>query len=273
MAKKKVLTVIGTRPEIVKMSQLIPKLDKAFNHILVHTGQHYSFTMDKIFFKELNLRLPDHNLAIGSSQPGNQTAAIITGIEKLILRYKPDFALVQGDTNSAVAAAIAASKQGVPLGHVEAGCRCFDRKRPEEVNRIIIDHCSGILFAPNKDCSNNLSNEGIQSSKISIVGNTLIEAVSRNYKFARNSNILKKLGLKEGNYLVFTFHRAEHVDNPKIIRHIINAVNSLSSEISIVFPAHPRTLKMMKKHKLKLAKEVILLKPLGYLDFLKLLGN
>ncbi len=192
----KIITILGTRPEIIKLSPLLSLFDEEFDHVLIHTGQHYSYNMDKIFFKDLVLRDCDYTLNVGSGSHAMQTGQMMMEIEKVLLSEKPDIIIVQGDTNSTLAGAITASKLYIPVGHVEAGCRSFDKKMPEEINRVLVDHCSDILFAPDKEATGNLISEGIQKDRIHLVGNTSVDACLRIAKFF-DSNMLKELNLKK----------------------------------------------------------------------------
>ncbi|HML05535.1 MAG TPA: UDP-N-acetylglucosamine 2-epimerase (non-hydrolyzing), partial [Methanobacterium sp.] len=175
----KIATVLGTRPEIIKLSPLIPLFDQEFHQVLIHTGQHYSYNMDKIFFEELGLRNCDYILNIGSGTHASQTGQMMIEIEKVFLKEKPDLVVVQGDTNSTLAGAIVASKLNIKIAHVEAGCRSFDKTMPEEINRILVDRCSNILFAPDDNAARNLINEGIRKDTIHLVGNTSTDACLR----------------------------------------------------------------------------------------------
>lgn len=269
----KVLTVIGTRPEIIKLSPLIPLLDEQFDHVLVHTGQHYSYKMDKVFFDELRLRDPDYTLEVGSGSHAEQTAKIMSALEPVIIREGPDWVLVQGDTNTTLSGAITAAKLGRKLAHVEAGCRSFNRNMPEEINRIVADHLAELLFAADQRSYDNLVAEGTTKKKIHLVGSTLTDACLRNKEYAKNSNILSKLNLQPKQYLVVTIHRAENTDNLEVLKNIAEALNTLSAFYPIVFPIHPRTKEALKRNNIKLGKKVVALDPLGYLDFLKLLGS
>ena len=183
---KKLMLILGTRPEIIKLSPLIPLLDKEFNTVIVHTGQHYSWNMDKIFFEELNLRNPDYNVNVGSGTHSFQTGTMMIEIEKIIEKEQPEVLVVQGDTNTSLAGALAAAKMHVPVAHIEAGCRSHNKKMPEEINRIMADHCSTILFSIDKESHQNLINEGIPEDQIHLVGNTAVEACLRNSQFLKS---------------------------------------------------------------------------------------
>ncbi len=265
----KIATILGTRPEIIKLSPLIPLFDKEFDHILIHTGQHYSHNMDKIFFDELNLRDCDYVLNVGSGTHATQTGKMMIEIEKVLLKEKPDIVVVQGDTNSTLAGAITASKLNINIVHVEAGCRSFDKKMPEEINRILVDHCSNILFAPDDNAINNLTAEGIDNSYL--VGNTSIDACLRVVGLF-NLNKLKELDLKKQDYAVLTIHRQENTEYTKL-KGIIEAVNLISEQIRIVFPVHLRTKKIIETQNIQINDNILLIDPTGYKDFIGLVAN
>lgn len=267
----KIATVLGTRPEIIKLSPLIPLLDEEFEQILIHTGQHYSYNMDKIFFEELGLRDCDYTLNVGSGTHASQTSKMMIEIEKVFLKEKPDLVLVQGDTNSTLAGAITASKLNIKLVHVEAGCRSFDRKMPEEINRIVVDHCSDILFAPDDIAVKNLSDEGVPKEMLYQVGNTSIDACLRVVDFF-NSKKLKELKLEKIEYIVLTIHRQENTEYKKLLE-IINAINSISEKIRVVFPVHQRTRKIIESNDIKISPNISLIHPIGYKDFIELIAN
>lgn len=269
----KIAVVIGTRPEIIRMSPAIKYLRKiGQSFFIVHTGQHYDYEMDSVFFKDLGLSKPKYNLGVGSGTHADQTYKMIVRIEKILRKEKPDITIVYGDTNSTLAGALASAKLQIPVVHMEAGCRSFDMKMPEEINRICVDHISRLLFPPDKNAYKNLINEGISKSKIYLYGNTHMDACLENYKFAKKkSKILNKLGL-EGEYALLTLHRQENVDNKKKLEKILRALQSIDTPI--VFPIHPRTKKMVNKFGLnRLLEKFIVIKPVGYIDFVMLLGN
>ncbi len=191
----KITTILGTRPEIIKLSPLIPLLEKGFNHFIIHTGQHYDYEMDEIFFKELNLPAPKHNLHVGSGKQGQQTGIMIEKIEAILEQEKPQAIIVQGDTNTVLAGSLAAAKLHIPIVHVEAGDRNFNKNSPEEINRIVADHASDYLLAADDRCYQNLLQEGITPEKITLVGNTIFEACTRNFEYSKQSPILHDLGL------------------------------------------------------------------------------
>ena len=269
----KICTILGTRPEITKLSPLIPLLDQEFEHILIHTGQHYDYNMDRVFFEELHLRIPDFQLQVGSHSQGKQTGLMLEKIEKILIEQNPSMVIVQGDTNSTLAGAIAAAKLSIPIIHIESGCRSFNRAMPEEINRIVVDSISDSLFASDEQSTKNLNLEGIPSEKIFLVGSTAFDACIRNSSFAPVSEILPKYGLNKNNFVLVTIHRAESTNNMNIFSNIISALNELSEKISVVFPIHPRTANVLALSSIKLNEKIILLKPQAYLDFLALLSS
>jgi len=270
---KKVVTIAGTRPEWTKLSALIPILDKEFIHILVHTGQHYSYNMDKIFFEELKLRQPNYCLEIGSGTQAEQVGKGMIEFEKVLLEEKPDLVIVFADTNSPLIGSLVAAKLNIPLAHIEAGCRSFRKEMPEEINRIIADHCSDLFFPPDKIAYKNLRKEGISKEKIFLSGRTICDACLRNKELALQTDILKKLNLEKGNYVPLTIHRAENTNNLEVLKGIVNAINSVSSMIKIIFPIHPRTKKLLQENNIKLSENILIIEPLGYLEFTNLLIN
>jgi len=265
--------ILGTRPEIIKMSPIIRECQRRdIKYFILHTGQHYSYEMDRTFFEELELPEPKYNLDVGSASHAEQTCRIMTGIEKILIDEQPDTVLVQGDTNTVLAGALAASKLHIRIGHVEAGLRSFDRTMPEEINRIVADHVSDYLFAPTETARQYLLGEGIEDRKICVTGNTIVDAVFQNRGISqKNSKVLDRLGIKEKEYFLATSHRQENVDSPERLRNIINAFEDIHDELSlpIIFPMHPRTQKMIQKFSLSL-KGTEILPPVGFLDFLQL---
>jgi UDP-N-acetylglucosamine 2-epimerase (non-hydrolysing) len=272
-----IFIILGTRPEIIKMSPIIRECQKRhLNFSILHTNQHYSQNLDKIFFKELNLPQSRYNLNVGSGTHAEQTTKILLGIEKILIKEKPDIVLVEGDTNTVLAGALAAAKLHIKIGHIEAGLRSYDREMPEEINRILTDHCSDLLFAPTKQAKEILLKEGVLSKKIFITGNTIVDAVFQNIELAeRKSKILKKLHLQKEEYFLLTVHRQENVDNKERLEGILKGVELISQKFSlpVIYSIHPRARKMLKKFKLSVSKNINLIEPLGYLDFLKLQQN
>ncbi len=276
MRKPRIAVVLGTRPEIIKLFPVISELKKRkMRFVLIHTGQHYSVRMDGIFFAELNIKEPDFLLGVGPGMQGEQTGKMLIKFEKVLLRVKPSIILVEGDTNSVIAASLAAAKMGIRIGHIEAGLRSYCREMPEEINRILTDHLSDYLFAPTKKASQNLIAEGIDRRKVFVTGNTIVD-VTRKYmkKAAKSSCILQNLGLSANHYLLLTLHRKENVDNAKKLREILMAIKILCKEMVVIFPLHPRTAKRLRQfnleHHIAKTSNLRTIKPQGYLDFLML---
>lgn len=268
----KVLSMIGTRPEIVKMSPVIPLLDQSFDHILVHSGQHYSHELDAIFFRDLQVRAPDYMLDVGSSSHGEQTAHMLRGLEPILVNERPDLMLVHGDTNTTLAGGLCAAKLGIPVVHMEAGCRSFNRAMPEEINRVIVDHLAEILMPPDEVAYHNLIAEGLPASRIHIIGSSVIDAVNHHRHSASRSMILRQFGIAPGTYLVLTLHRAENT-TPSQLPRMLHALNEAADEYTIVFPAHPRTMTAIHQQGLQISPKIRVCKPLSYLDMLHLVGS
>ena len=267
--------ILGTRPEIIKMSPIIREYRRrGLDHFVIHTGQHYSYELDGSFFDDLELDEPMHNLKVGSGSQASQTGRIMAKVEK-VLQGDCDLVLVQGDTNTVLAGALAAAKLNIPVGHVEAGLRSYDRTMPEEINRVVADHVSELLFAPTETAKNNLLKEGISEHSVHVTGNTVVDAVHQNLTIAKKrSTIMDALYLASRKYIVVTTHRAENVDNPEKLRGIIEGLDLVSEyfNIPLIFPIHPRTRKMMNKYKIT-PRKVTVIPPVGYLDFLVLEAN
>lgn len=273
--KKRVSVVVGTRPNLIKISPLVKTLakDKDFEFQLIDTGQHYDYELDEIFIKELGIPQPIF-LEVGSGSHTEQTGIALVKVGKELAKFKPDVVLVIGDTNSTLAGALAASKMGIPLGHVEAGLRSFDRKMPEEINRVAVDHIADMLFAPTETAVKNLKNEGIPADRIFFTYDISVDACLGNYEVAKKSKVLDKLGVSEGFVLV-TLHRPANVDDKKTVSSILDSLLGVSRSKLVVFPIHPRTLKRLQEFGLyeKYSKHLKFVKPQGYFDFLKLLGS
>ena len=268
--------ILGTRPEIIKMSPIIRACEiLGEDYFTLHTGQHYSYEMDRAFFEDLELPQPKYNLDVGSGTHAEQTGKIMTGIEKILIEEKPGIVLVQGDTNTVLAGALAASKLHIKVGHVEAGLRSFDRRMPEEINRVVADHISDVLFPPTETAKKNLMDEGIPEEKIFVTGNTIVDAMEQNLAIAqRKGDLLQQLGLTPKGFFLVTAHRAENVDNRQRLEGILQGLEAIKNEFSlpIVFPMHPRTAKMVQTFGLSL-DGIKVTKPLGYLDFLQFEAN
>lgn len=270
LLKTKIITIIGTRPEIIRLSRLIPKLDKKYQNILIHTGQNYDFELDQIFLKELNVRKPDYYLNARGSF-AEQISKIIFKLEKIIKKEKPKKFLVLGDTNSSVGS-IVAKRMGVKVYHMEAGNRCFSDKSPEEVNRKIIDHTSDVLLSYTSGSRKNLLLEGINSKDIIVTGNPITEVINFYQKKIINSKIVKKLKLNKNNFFVLTMHRQENVDDYKTFEKFVFSFNKIVKKFNkpIVWPIHPRSHQMLKLNKIYLDPRLVIIKPLGFFDFVKL---
>jgi len=271
----KILTVVGARPQFIKLAPLSKILrENGINEIIVHTGQHYDENMNDLFFKELEIPKPDYNLGIGSGNHGEQTGRMLIEIEKIILKENPDLVIVYGDTNSTLAGALTASKLHIKLAHVEAGLRSFNKIMPEEINRVLTDHVSDILFCPTQTAVENLKNEGITKG-VYLVGDVMFDALMHFSKISEiKSNILESLNIKPKEYYLATIHRAENTDDYERLKNILTAFSKMD-EI-VVFPIHPRTKKMINYHRLDdlIRKDNIkVIDPVGYLDMLKLEKN
>lgn len=272
--------VAGARPNFVKIAPLMAEVRKYSEEIdpfLIHTGQHYDDAMSRSFFEDLEIPEPDVNLAVGSASHAQQTARIMERFEPVLLEQKPHIVVVVGDVNSTVACALVAAKLGVHVAHVEAGLRSFDRTMPEEINRIVADHLSDFLFTTEQSGADNLRREGIAKEKIFLVGNVMVDALLANRAKAERSHVLRQLQLDGCDYAVVTIHRPSNVDEQAVLCGIVEALLELSKEITIVFPAHPRTRGRLERFgllgTLEDASHVFLTRPLGYLDFLKLTGH
>lgn len=269
----KVVTIVGARPQFIKAAAVSRYLRAKATEVLVHTGQHYDDKMSAVFFSELNIPAPDYNLEVGSGGHGAQTGAMLARIEDLLVREKPDWVLVYGDTNSTLAGALAAVKMRIPVAHVEAGLRSFNRSMPEEHNRVLTDHCSDVLFCPTRTAVENLAAEGITRG-VHVVGDTMLDMVLEFSARARAaSRILETLGLQEKRYLLATLHRPYNVDDIGILRGILETFLDLGEPV--VFPVHPRTRKNLQEQAPDLrsrleGSRVRLVDPVGYLDMLRL---
>jgi len=275
----KIATILGTRPEIIKMAPIIDEISKrGINQIILHTGQHYDKEMSDNFFKDLEIHSPDYNIHVGSGTHGKQTGLMMDGIEEILLDEKPDIVLVQGDTNAVLAGALVASKLHIAVGHVESGLRSFDMTMPEEINRRVADICSTLYFIPTEESAINLIAEGFSRKNLIITGNTVVDACFRHLKIAEKKGFEDKslidLDIENmDDILTLTLHRAENVDVKKRVESIIGALKELDN-MNIIFPIHPRTKNTLEKFglfdELNNLYHVHIIKPLGYLDFLLL---
>jgi len=268
---KKIASVIGARPQFIKVYPLAKELDKKFSHIIIHTSQHYDYRMSKIFFKDLNIPKPKYNLGIGSGKHGEQTGKMLIELEKTLLKVKPQLVLVYGDTNSTLAGALAAAKLHIPVAHIEAGMRSFNKRMPEEINRIVTDHISDILFCSTNTAVKNLQTEGIQKH-IYLVGDIMLDAFLNVLKYAdKKSKVLYTHKLVPKQFSLLTIHRASNTDNPRNLSSIIYAL--IKSKQKIIFPVHPRTMKYLKRYRLLKAiksSSIKIIEPISYLDMIKL---
>lgn len=283
----KIINVVGARPNFMKIAPLIRAIDKhnlsnplRMETVLVHTGQHYDYEMSRIFFKDLELPEPDIYLGVGSGSHSEQTGKVMIEFEKVLIDERPDLVIVVGDVNSTLACALASVKLHIPVAHVEAGLRSFDRSMPEEINRLLTDAISDYLFTPSVDADENLKNEGIPNEKIFQVGNVMVDNLLFNLNKARGSSILRSLNLSS-DYAVITLHRPSNVDHKENLSNILEALKTVSSKLPIIFPIHPRTKRQIEAFSLSVDFKDIPpngpglypLDPLGYLDFLNLMMN
>lgn len=267
----KIITVIGARPQFIKAAAVSNKLRKKNKEILIHTGQHYDENMSKIFFEELNIPYPEYNLSVGSGGHGRQTGEMLIKLEDIYHKEKPDMVLVYGDTNSTLAGTLTASKMLIPVVHIEAGLRSFNKAMPEEQNRIITDHLSELLFAPTATAVKNLKNEGILKNVYN-VGDVMFDAVLHFEEVARKkSRIIQALNIDDKEFLLTTIHRAENTNDISRLRNIIEALNEAGT--TVILPLHPRTKKYMQDYGLKFNHNIKVIEPIGYLDMLLLERN
>ena len=265
--------ILGTRPEIVKMSPIIRECEKeGMDYFILHAGQHYSYNMDRVFFEQLELPDAKYNLDAGSGTHGEETAKALIGVEKILKKEKPEVVLVEGDTNTVLAGALAACKLGIKVGHVEAGLRSYDRNMPEEINRVLTDHCSDYLFAPTEKSRDILLGEGIAKEKIFVTGNTIVDAVFQNLNISEEKvNPLDDFELVPKEYFLVTAHRQENVDVKNRFDGIIKGLELVAAEfgLPVVYPIHPRARKMMNHFGLK-TNGIEFVEPANYLSFLQL---
>jgi UDP-N-acetylglucosamine 2-epimerase (non-hydrolysing) len=272
----KVVLIAGARPNFMKVAPVYAEMKRRgeeFEPLIVHTGQHYDAAMSDAFFDDLGLPKPDIHLGVGSGSHAVQTAKIMTEFEPVVLEQKPDWVLVVGDVNSTIACALVCSKLGVKVAHVEAGLRSGDRTMPEEINRILTDAISDILFTTSQDADENLKREGVAADKIHFVGNVMIDSLFEHLKLAEKSAVRKDLGVDDREYAVLTLHRPSNVDDKAVFKGILDALLSISRKMPIIFPVHPRTRAKIDEfgfaERIK-NSQIKLIEPLGYLDFMYL---
>lgn len=271
----KIMTILGTRPEIIRLSLIIPKLDQYCNHVLVHTGQNFDANLSSIFFSDLGIREPDYYLGIQADTFGEQIGRIFIEAEKVILKEKPDRLLILGDTSSGLISIIA-KRMGIPVFHMEAGNRCFDSRVPEEVNRVIIDHCSTIFLPYTYRSKENLLSEGIKNELIYVIGNPIYEVITHYSKEIAKSKIFDTFGIKPQKYFLVTMHRKENVDNKDRLRNIISGLDKISIQynLPVICSLHPRTRSKIEQFNLSADSQNIHFSvPLGFFDFIQLQKN
>lgn len=273
MKKKKIAFIVGTRPNFIKIAPIYDLIG-IYNNIqpiLIHTGQHYDINMNEVFFEDLRLPKPDYNLQVGSNTHSKQTAEIMIKLEELLITQKPDLVCVFGDVNSTLAGALVSSKMNIMLAHIEAGLRSFNKEMPEEINRIVADHLSDLLFAPSKSAMKNLEFEGLKS-KSYFTGDIMFDAVLRNLPIAeQKSSILSEYQLKNKRYIFMTLHRPYNVDNPERLKEIIHYLYEIP--FRIIFAVHPRTKSIITINKINIPENIKICEPVGYFDSLVLQKN
>lgn len=274
MTKLKVMTIIGTRPEIIRLSATIKRCDEFFNQVLVHTGQNWDYSLNEVFFEDLELRKPDHFLNVVGNHLGETMGNIIEKSYEVMKKEKPDALLILGDTNSCLAA-ISAKRLKIPVFHMEAGNRCYDQNVPEEINRKIVDHTSDINLTYTEHSRRNLISEGIRKDHIMVTGSPMAEVLKNQQGKINSSNILAELNLEQNNYMVLSAHREENIDNKQNFNQLIDSINYIAKKFDkkIVFSAHPRTWKKIEENNVELNKNIMKLKPFGFNDYNALQKN
>lgn len=269
--KMRVLTVVGTRPEIIRLSRVMPALDKNFDHIIAHTGQNYNYELNEIFFQELELRKPDYYLDAAADSSAETIGNVITLIDKLLAKVKPDAFLILGDTNSCLSA-IPAKRRKIPIFHMEAGNRCFDFRVPEEINRRIVDHIADVNLTYSSIARQYLINEGIPPDLIITTGSPMKEVLDFYSAKINASNVLKKLSLRKEHYFLFSAHREENIDSDINFSKLVSTVNAIAEKflMPVIISTHPRTQKKIDQQKIQFHKLVSILKPFGFIDYNKL---
>lgn len=268
MSRMKVMTIIGTRPEIIKLSEIIKKCNIYFDHVLVHTGQNYDYTLNEVFFKELGLREPDYYLGVMGDNLGQTIGNIIAKSYELMTEVKPDAILVLGDTNSCLCV-ISAKRLKIPIFHMEAGNRCFDENLPEEINRKIVDHTSDVNLCYTEHARRYLNYEGVPKERTYVVGSPMAEVLTTNIDKINSSKVLKTLGLEKGKYILLSAHREENIDNEQNFFSLMNAVNAMAEnyDMPIIYSTHPRSKKFIEQRGFKFHPNVHNLKPFGFFDY------
>ena len=285
----RIMSIVGARPNMMKIAPLLAelRLDKEIEPVLVHTGQHYDYSMSQVFFDQLRLPQPDYNLEVGPGEHFVQTADIMRRFGELVQRDRPDMVVVAGDVNSTVACALVAAKERIPVAHVEAGLRSFDRTMPEEINRILTDALSDLLFTTEESANRNLSNEGVDPGRVFFVGNLMIDSLISAIEQSRASLLRAELGLKAQGYAVLTLHRPSNVDNEEQLTRTLDVIAQFAQRIPVVFPAHPRTARNIEAARRTIGLRAVrtweggelpgsglwMMPPASYLDFLDLIQH
>ncbi|MBN2471759.1 MAG: UDP-N-acetylglucosamine 2-epimerase (non-hydrolyzing) [Anaerolineae bacterium] len=276
-ATQKIMHVVGARPNFMKTAPIMRAMQGRFEQVLVHTGQHYDDNMSQVFFEDLGLPQPDIYLGVGSASHAVQTARIMIALEEIMLAQRPDLVMVVGDVNSTLAASLVCAKLHIPVAHVEAGLRSFDREMPEEINRLVVDQIADLLLTPSRDGDAQLLKEGIPAERVQFVGNVMIDSLVHALERAKKSTVLDELGLAPGTFAVLTLHRPSNVDDPETLRGILEALTDIQQQIPIIFPIHPRTQGRIEAFGLQAmldaAPDLRITEPLGYIDFLSLYSN
>ena len=274
MEKLKVMTIVGTRPEIIRLSEVIKACDRYFHHVLVHTGQNWDYTLNEIFFKELSLRKPDHFLGVVGSNLGETMGNIISASYSILLEERPDALLVLGDTNSCLSV-IAAKRLKIPIFHMEAGNRCFDQNVPEEINRKIVDHVADINLPYTEHSRRYLLSEGIRKEHIFVTGSPMTEVLTKNMESIENSQVLDELNLEKGKYILVSAHREENIDHKNNFQSLMNAINKIAEtyELPVIYSTHPRSWKRINERRFQFHPLVRQLKPFGFIDYNMLQKN
>jgi len=274
---KKIALLVGARPNYMKIApiwRVINKEPESFSTVMIHTGQHYDREMSEVFFTDLLMAQPDVMLDVGSGSHAQQTGKAIIELEPVLMGIDPDVLVVAGDVNSTLAGTLVAVKMGIPVAHVEAGLRSFDRTMPEEINRVLVDSVADILFASCRDAVENLRKEGVRSEKIHLVGNVMIDSLVRVVPMLRTSDILRESHLEPGKYVCVTIHRPSNVDDVNVLKEILAGLNKVSRDIPVIFPVHPRTRKKIKETEWKSdVDQFTVTDPMGYIDFMQLMSN
>jgi UDP-N-acetylglucosamine 2-epimerase (non-hydrolysing) len=274
VTRRTFLSVVGARPNFMKLAPLARVLGgrEGLRHVVVHTGQHYDVEMSDAFFRDLDIPAPDHNLGVGSGSHAAQTAAIMQRLEPVLLAERPEAVLVYGDVNSTVAAALVAAKLGVRVGHVEAGLRSRDWSMPEEINRVVTDRLSDLLFTPSRDADENLRNEGIPPERVHFVGNIMIDSLAHVLPRARALNVAARYGVDDRPYVVTTLHRPSNVDDPAVLRGLVEALQTIARDVPVIFPVHPRTRAKLDElpDSVRDRGQLHLIVPVGYVEMLSL---